>query len=462
MARLSLAAFMLAPTLLHARETPPPGGPPVPFTLPAKERFTLPNGLRATLVPFGTLPKVTVTVLVRAGNLDEGGRTWLADLTGELMREGTATLDGSELARVTARMGGALTVAVGADQTTITADVLSEFGSELVQLLADVTMAPRLPESELPRIKQDFARNLAISRTQPQSLAGEAFAASIYGDHPYGRTYPTAEQLGAYTIDDVRAYHATNFGAARTQVVVAGKFDREGMHRAIESAFGQWAHGPEPLVDVPKMSGQPQLRLIARPGAPQTTLYLGLPTIDPSQPDYTKLSVTNTLLGGFFSSRITRNLREEKGYTYSPASTIPSHYRTAAWVQTADVTTAVTGPALAEIFREIDRLRSESPDAAELARVQSYATGTFVLGNASRSGLTAQLAFIELHGLPDSYLSEYVTRVQSVTPADIRDAAQKYLDPARMTLVVVGDLDVVRPQLDAVPQLAPLLKAAAP
>lgn len=462
MARLSLAAFVLAPTLLHARETPPPGGPPVPFTLPAKARFALPNGLQATLVPFGTLPKVTVTVLVRTGNLNEGDKTWLADITGELMREGTATLDGSALARATARMGGALSVGVGADQTTIAADVLSEFGSELVQLLADVTMAPRLPDSELPRIQQDFERNLAISRTQPQALANEAFAAAIYGDHPYGHSYPTPEQLAGYTIDDVRAYHAANFGAARTEVLVAGKFDPEGMRKAIETAFGKWAHGPEPLVNVPKTDAAPQLRLIARPGAPQTTLYLGLPTIDPSQPDYTRLSVTNMLLGGFFSSRITRNLREDKGYTYSPASIVASHYRTASWVQTADVTTAVSGPALVEIFHEIERLRAEPPDAAELARVQSYATGTFVLGNASRGGLIGQLAFLELHGLPDSYLSDYVTRVQAVTPEDVRDTAQKYLDPARMSLVVVGDLDVVKPQLEAVPELAPLLKSASP
>jgi predicted Zn-dependent peptidase len=131
-------------------------------------------------------------------------------------------------------------------------------------------------------------------------------------------------------------------------------------------------------------------------------------------------------------------------------------------VQTADVTTAVSGPALVEIFHEIERLRAEPPDAAELARVQSYATGTFVLGNASRGGLIGQLAFLELHGLPDSYLSDYVTRVQAVTPEDVRDTAQKYLDPARMSLVVVGDLDVVKPQLEAVPELAPLLKSASP
>jgi predicted Zn-dependent peptidase len=230
------------------------------------------------------------------------------------------------------------------------------------------------------------------------------------------------------------------------------------MRAAIESAFGGWARGPDPLVEIPKRSEQAQIRLIERPDAPQTTLYLGLPVIDPTQPDYTKLAVTNMVLGGFFSSRVTLNLREEKGYTYSPASGISSHYRTATWVQTADVTTQYSGPAVAEIFKEIDRLRNEPPGAEELERVKSYMTGTFVLGNASRGGLVGQLAFLDLHGLPDTYLSEYVSRVQLVTPEQIRDAAKAYLDPSKMSLVAVGDLDVVKQQLEAVPPIATLLK----
>jgi zinc protease len=454
MARISIAALLLAPALLHAREEPPAGGAPKPFTIPAHERYALPNGVRVTLIPFGNLPKVTVSVVVRAGNLDEGDQTWLADITGELMSEGTATLDASQLARAAASMGGAVGVGVGADQTSVSADVLSEFAPQLVQLLADVTIAPRLPESELPRIKRDFIRNLAIARTQPQSLAAEAFARSLYGNHPYGRAYPTEAQLESYGIEDVRGYHAANFGAARTQVFVAGRYDAAAVRTAIERAFGSWARGPEPLIDVPEAAAASQVVLVPRPDAPQTTIYLGLPAIDPSQPDYTALAVTNTLLGGFFSSRVTRNLREEKGYTYSPASRVASNYRAAYWVQTADVTTQFTGPALTEIYREIARLRAEPPDASELDRVKNYAIGTFVLGNASRAGLIGQLAFLDLHGLPESYLTDYVTRVQAVTPEQVRDAAQKYLDPARMTVVVVGDLDVVRPQLEQVETLA--------
>jgi predicted Zn-dependent peptidase len=450
---IPIAALLLAPALLHAREAPPAGGPPRPFTLPAKERFALPNGLQATLIPFGLLPKVAVSVVVRTGNLDEGQQTWLADLTGELMSEGTSALDGSELARAAARMGGAIGVAVGADQTSIGADVLSEFGPELVQLLADIVIAPRLPESELPRIRQDFQRNLAIARTQPQALAAEAFAAALYGDHPYGRSYPTEEQLAAYGIADVRAHHAANFGAARTEVLVAGRFDAAAMRAAIERAFGPWARGPDALIDIPSAAQAPSLRLIARPDAPQTTIYLGLPAIDPSHADYTALAVTNTLLGGFFSSRITRNLREDKGYAYSPSSRVGSNYRSAYWVQTADVTTAATGPALHEIFSEIDRLRSEPPGAEELERVQSYMTGIFVLGNASRAGLISQMAFLELHGLPDSYLEQYVARVRAVTPEQVRAAARTYLDRTRMTLVAVGNPDVVQQQLDALPEL---------
>jgi len=189
--------------------------------------------------------------------------------------------------------------------------------------------------------------------------------------------------------------------------------------------------------------------LIARPGAPQSTIYLGLPVVDPTHPDFMALSVMNTLLGGYFSSRVTTNIREDKGYTYSPNSSFATRYRDAVWVQVADVTTQHTGDALAEIHKEIERLRREPPSEAELEGVKNYRNGVFLISNSTPQGLLAQLAFMDLHELPDEWLSTFVDRLYAVTPEQVSEVARKYLDPEAMTLVVVGDLDVVRPQIDA-------------
>jgi predicted Zn-dependent peptidase len=159
------------------------------------------------------------------------------------------------------------------------------------------------------------------------------------------------------------------------------------------------------------------------------------------------LSLVNTMLGGYFSSRITSNIREAKGYTYSPNSHLSSRYRDAYWAQAADVTTDVTGPSLKEIFYEIGRLQKEPPSEAELRAVQNYMAGLFVLQNSSRARIVNTLEFVDLHGLPDDYLKSYVRRVYAVTPQDVVRLAQKYIQDDLATIVIVGDRKTIEEQV---------------
>jgi predicted Zn-dependent peptidase len=179
----------------------------------------------------------------------------------------------------------------------------------------------------------------------------------------------------------------------------------------------------------------------------QSTLYIGLPVIDPSHPEYLPLTVMNALLGGSFGSRITSNIREQKGYTYSPQGIITTRLGSGVWTEIADVTTNVTGPSIKEIIGEIDRLRTEPPTAAELQGIQNYLAGTFVLRNSSRAGIANQLSTLDLYGLREDYLRTYVQRVYALTPADIQRLTQTYIDPSKLAIVVVGDPAVVREQI---------------
>lgn len=436
-----------------AKEAPPPLGKPRDFTLPARSDVRLPNGLAMSFVPFGTVPKTTIMVVVRTGNIDDGRQTGLADIVTELMKEGAGERDAETVARLAADMGGALDVGAGPDQTTVALDVLSERATDAVALAADVLRRPRLPEGELPRLKANFARQIAVARSTPQAIAGEAYARALWGDHPYGRTLPSDADLASYTIDDIRRFVASNFGAARTHVYVGGRFDRAAVERAITAAFGDWAAGPPPTVNVPTGGRARQVLLYDRPGAAQSTLLLGLPAADPSQPDYIRLTVANTLLGGSLMSRIDQNIREAKGWTYGARSSISPAYRAASWTLSTDVNTPDTAPALREIYAEIARLEREPPTVEELARVQNYRAGTFVIGASSRGGLLGQLAFLELHGLPDAWLTDYVRRIYAVTPADVTAVTKSNLDPNAMTLVVVGDLSKIGKAVRALPAL---------
>lgn len=445
---VALVSLLAISAVSTQKQQPPPGGAPKPFKLPAKETFQLDNRLGATLVPYGTLPKVTVSVVVRAGNLDEAAdETWLADLTADLMKERTATRSAEALASEVAAMGGELTITTGLDQTTVASDALSEHAGDLVRLLADVVRHPALPASELGRLQKDMVRNLSIARSQAQPLAEERFMALLYPNHPYGRMFPTEEMVGSYDIDRVKAFYQANFGAQRTHVYVAGMFDDADVEQAVRESFGDWGSGEEPLIKPPKPVSTRVVHLINRPGAPQSTLRIGLPVVDPSHEDDMALQVTNALLGGSFGSRITSNIREDKGYTYSPFSSVAVRYRAAHWVESADVTTADTGAAMREIFNEIQRLQKEPPSAKELEGIQNYVAGIFVLRNSSREGLIGQLAFLRLHGLPDTYLTSYVDNVYAVTPQDVQRIAKEYLRAPSMTIVVVGDRAQVRKQL---------------
>jgi len=179
----------------------------------------------------------------------------------------------------------------------------------------------------------------------------------------------------------------------------------------------------------------------------QSTVVYGLPVVPPTSPDYVPLSVTNTLLGGSLPSRITANIREKKGYTYSPRSFLQPYPGAATWSEFADVTTKDTGAALTEVVKEVDLLRKEPPPAEELAGMQRYMSGTFVLTNSNRVGIINQLRFIDLFGLPDDWLRTYVQKVNAVTPEDVTRMTRKYIDPTKMTLVVVGDRKTVESQL---------------
>jgi zinc protease len=447
----ALSATLLlcaAPSFAQQKQTPPPGGPPKPFTVPAHETYGLPNGMKVTLVQYGNLPKVTLSLVMRTGNLNEpADMPGLADLTGKLMKEGTTNKSSKEIAEESARMGGAIDITVGVDESSVNTDVLSEFGPRAGALVADVVEHPLFPESELPRLKNDALRQLSIAKSVPQSMALERFRKILYGDHPYGTVFPTEESINKTTIADIKKYYDGNFGAARAHLYVAGRFDAAEMKKAVATAFGGWSKGAAPLINTPKVKPQHVLDVTDRPGAAQSTLIVGMPVPNPTSPDAIPLAVTNALLGGSFGSRITSNIREQKGYTYSPRSEISRRYRDAYWAESADVTTQFTGPALQEIFAEIDRLSKEPPADAELQGIQRYMSGLFVIQNSSRSALIAQLRYVDFQGLGEDYLKTYVQKINAVTPAEVQKETAEYIKPGEMTIVVVGDKVKISEQL---------------
>jgi predicted Zn-dependent peptidase len=430
------------------KQQPPEGGPPKPFHLPETQDFTLTNGMKVTLVPYGIVPRVAIRAYVSAGGIDETPhQVWLSRLTGLLTKEGTKTRSAEQVANEAADAGGQLEVDPGPEFTVVGGVALSDHVAQFLSLVADVLQNPSLPASEVPRLRADLGREFAIAKTRPRDLARERFLQTLFPNSPYGRVFPSESDLQSYSAADAQAFYGANFSAARTHLYVAGKLD-PGLREEVRTDFERWSQGAES----PSMAAKPvkthSFALIDRPGAPQSTLYIGLPVADPTSPDYIPLDVMNSLLGGSFVSRITSNIREQKGYTYSPFSQVETRTRLGFWYETADVTTAVTGPAMKEIFSEVDRLRKEPPSDQELKGIQTYLAGLFVLRNTiSPDAVIRQLHFVDSQGLSRSFLTEYVPKVMAVKPQDIQAVTVKYIVPDQMATVIVGDKSKIADQV---------------
>jgi zinc protease len=447
---LGAALLALVPGGARAqRQAPPAPGQPKDFRLPPRQIVQLPNGLSLSLVRYGTVPKVAVSVAIGTGAIDEGpDAVQLSGLTAALLLEGTTTRSGADISREAADMGGAISADAGTDQVVVGGEVLSEYAARFVTLLADVLQHPRFAVADVERLKASRVRDNAIALATPQEQARQDFRRLVLGDHPYARIYAPESMLKGYTAEAVRDFYARNVGARRARVYVSGVFDGAAVERAVRAALGGWGSGPPPSVRPPTPVTTRQFDVIDRPGAVQSTCWIGLAVTDPTSADWIKLTVTDALLGGTFGSRITRNIREDKGYTYSPFSVLWVRPRTALWIELADVTTAVTGASLKEIFAEVERLRSEAPPAAELDGIENNLAGFFVIQNNSRQGVISQLQFVDQHGLGDAYLARYVRNVRAVTADEVLQTARQYLDPSRMTIAVVGDRKVIDAQLE--------------
>lgn len=443
-----ILTFSVTVLTAQEKEQPPKGGEPKGFTLPEKEIVEFDNGLTLVMVPYGSIPKATIQFSIKTGNIDEKeNQVWLADLMADMLKEGSTTKSAKQIADDMAGMGGNLNIGVGVHTSYLSSSVLYEFAPKAITLMADVLKNPKWPVEELDRLKNDMKRNLSVRLAGPQAQASRDFFAAIYPDHPYGRVFPTDAMIDSYSVEDIKKFYDSNFGALRTTIYVAGNFDAESVKEAVESSLTDWKKGEPSDYAIAQPVTNADVKIIDRPGAPQSTIYYGLPVIGPSSEDYIALDVTNSILGGSFASRITSNIREDKGYTYSPYSNLKDNYKTGVWYEAADVTTEHTGAALKEIVKEIEILQNEPPSQEEMEGIINYESGIYVLQNSTPNGIIGQLIFLDTHDLDESFLTDKVKNMHAVTPEKVSEMTQKYIQPDNMTLIVVGDKAKIENQI---------------
>ena len=263
----------------------------------------------------------------------------------------------------------------------------------------------------------------------------------MFGAHPYAQATPTETQVAAYKLDDLKTVYREFYTPQNGLLLLVGDFEPHEMLKTIAKVFGAWG-GRKPETKTFPSPANPRGRrvyLVHVPGAVQTQILAGCQAITRKHPDWIKLGVTNCLYGGAFNSRLVMNIREGKGYTYSPRSSVTPLRQHGFFSVSAAVRNDVVAASLTEIFYELDKLRSLPVPAAELADAQNYLSGVFSLGLATQDGLLSQFSTVAQYELPDDYLETYRARVRAVTPEELLAMARKYLDSANMQIVLAGD-----------------------
>jgi zinc protease len=430
----------------------PAVGPERPFQLAPRLERTLPNGLRVIVTRQTAIPKVSITLTLLSGySSDPADLTGLASMTADLIQEGTKTKTSREIRRDVFGMGGSLSAAASQDYTSVSARGLSEFAPRLVDLVADVAMNPTIPEDELAILKQQHLQTVAQQQASPQFVANREFRRALFGGHPYARTSETEASLKAMDRGKLVAFHRDHFRPNNAFLLIVGAIDPEAMVAAAEKAFGGWTRGDvasPAFAPPPALSGR-HVIFVQRPNSIQSSIAVGNIAIKRSDPRWFELTLANTIYGGAFNSRIVRNIREEKGYTYSPGSVLTGFSDAGFYRFTADVRNEVTGPTLTEVFKEIDKMRADGSDGAELQGAKSYLRGIFPIQTATQTGLAATLNNVYIFGLPKDYPETFRARVAAVTPDQVKRASSTLLGSDNSIIVIVGDYAKVKDQLAA-------------
>jgi zinc protease len=411
-------------------------------TWPKRTRARLSNGLEVVLAESRAVPKFHGELLFRSGNAAVAARApALAEITATVVRTGTSKRASRLIEEDLRRIGADLSSSAGADTSAISFAGLSEYAEPLLQLVNELAREAAFPEAEFERERRQMLEEVKLERTQPGFLAGERLRKVLFGAHPYAQVAPSEEQVAAFRRDDLMAVYREFYTPENALLLFVGDFDSAGMLNAAERVFGAWA-GKKPQAKGAAAPANPRGRrvhLVHVPGAVQTQILAGCHAITRKHPDWVKLGLTNSLFGGAFNSRLVMNIREDKGYTYSPRSSVNPLRQHGYFSISAAVRNEVVAASLAEIFYEIDKLRALPVPEAELADAQNYLSGVFSMGLATQAGLLSQLVTVELNELPQDYLETYREKVRALTPEDLLAAARKYFDSANMQIIVVGD-----------------------
>jgi zinc protease len=454
---LILVLLLTAPVLAQQapdRSKPPALGPVPALKLPPLEKRTLSNGLQVWIMGVHKVPTVHLELAVRAGVAADPPRKFgLASLTAAMLDEGAGARSALEISDAIDFLGAQLSTTGSVDATYVDLHVPVARLGDALPIMADVIARPTFPDAELKRLREERLATLLEIQDDPEQLITAAFPRLVFGlQHRYGTpVIGTAASLETLTVADLKAFHEAQFRPSNAVLVVTGDVTADAVVPQLERAFGAWkgATGTKPAVagDAPQLTAR-RVFLIDKPGAAQSQIRLGWIGVARSTPDYFPLRVLNTILGEAFTSRLNTNLREVHGYAYGAGSRFDTRLSAGAFYAAAGVQTDKTSEALKEFFNELTRIH-EPVTAAELEKAKNYLALQMPRNFETTRSTADALAQAFVYNLPADYYTTYADRIRAVTAADVKRVADKYIQPDKFAVVIIGDRKTIEPGVKA-------------
>lgn len=440
------------------QQPPPPlkQGPVV--VADALTRTQLDNGLGVILLEDHRLPAVSLGLTVRsgAGSVDPE-QSGLAELTAELMNRGAGERDALALAEAVDAVGASLGVSAGWDSMSVSVGGLSRDLPFLLEVLADVALAPRFDPAEVEKARSEQLAGLEAANDNPSQLARRHAKAALYPGHRYGLPVSgIPETVASLDGAAVRGLHAKFFQPGNAILSVSGDIDPEAFLAALGAAFADWspvdagaASGSTPIPPA-TTPGKRRIVIADKPDLNQARIILGHEGIERSDPRRVTASLLNATLGGSgFSSRLMRKLRSEEGLTYGVRSGFGMRSRPGPFSISTFTRVPETRRAVDMLLAELEAIRGGRPQTEdELAKAKSYLVGQFGLGLETSAAVVDSLVALDVYGLPADSLDTYRARVSAITLEQTRRVADELLHPGRIAIVLLGPAEVLVPQFE--------------
>ena len=432
---------------------PPTLGAPPSLRPPQISTRELSNGLKIVVLEQHELPLVDVILQVRSGGeSDPAGKTGTAALVATMLTEGTTNRTALQIADQAAYLGIQLNATSGWEQSNVSLHTPTAQLDSALALFGDVTLRPNFPTADLERVRKVRLTSLQQLRDRAPAIADRAFASAVFGEqHPYGRPLAGTEaSLAAITRDDVQRFYTTNYRPNNATLLVVGDVRPDDVERRARELFGTWERGtvPAPATGTSAGAKSTTVVIVDKPGAAQSSFRLGGVGAPRSTSDYFPLQVMNTMLGGAYTSRLNLNLRETHGYTYGAGSGFGLRRSAGPFIASAEVVTAKTDSALIEFLKELRAIRDTVP-SDELAKAKRYLQLGLPSNFETTQGIASEFLPLIAYGIPLDFFASAVQQYGAVTQADVQRVARQYVNPDRLTIVVVGDRKVIEPGIRA-------------